>query len=90
MMLTEFLEQHRVSIHINKNLGTLEKFTYVKGNLEGPPLTTIEPLALTEENYEKAIGKLKDCYVRPDEIQEAHLRTMEEMSPILRHKMKKS
>ena len=82
MQWTEFWEQYRVSIHTNKNLGTLEKFTDLKGNLEGPPLTTIGPLALTEENYEKAIGMLEDCYGRPDKIQEAHLRTMEEISPI--------
>ena len=70
MKWAEFWEQYRVSIHINKNLGTLEKFTYLKGNLEGPPLTTIGPLALTEENYEKAIGMLEGRYGRPDKIQE--------------------
>ena len=42
--------------------------TYLKGNLEGPPLTTIGPLALTEENYEKVIGMLEDRYGRPDKI----------------------
>ena len=82
MQWTEFWEQYHVSIHTNKNLRTLEKFTYLKGNLEGPPLTTIGPLALTEKNYEKAIGMLEDHCGRPDKIQEAHLRTMEEISPI--------
>ena len=83
MKWIEFWEQYRVSININKNLGILEKFTYLKGNLEGPPLTTIGPLALTEENYdEKAIGMLEDHYGRPDKVQEAHLRMMEEISPI--------
>ena len=89
MQWTEFWEQYRVSIHINNNLGTLEKFTYLKGNLEGPPLTTIGPLALTEENYEKAIGMLEDRYGRPDKIQEAHLRMMEEISPIFEASDKK-
>ena len=60
----------------------MEKFTYLKGNLEGPPLTTIGPFALTEENYEKAIGVLEDRHGRSDKIQEAHLRMMEEISPI--------
>ena len=82
MKWTEFREQYHVSIHIDKNLGTLEKFTYLKGNLEGPPLTTIGPLALTEENYEKAIGMFEDHYGRHDKIQEAHLRTIEKKSPI--------
>ena len=82
MKWTEFWEQYSASIHINKNLGTLEKFIYLKGNLEVTPLTTIGPLALTEENYEKAIGMLEDRYGRPDMIQDAHLRTMEEISPI--------
>ena len=73
---TEFWKQYQVSIHLNKMLETLEKFTYFKGNLEGLPLTTIGPHALTEKNYEKAIGILKDRYGRPDRIQEAHVRTM--------------
>ena len=84
MNWTKFWEQYRVSIHMNRNLGTLEKFTYLKGNLEGLPLTTIVPLALAEENYEKAISMLKDRNGRPDKIQEAHLRTMEKISPILK------
>ena len=34
MKWTEFWEPYRVSIHMNKNIGTSEKFTHLKGNLE--------------------------------------------------------
>ena len=68
MKWTEFWEQYHVSIHINKNLGTLEKFTYRKSE-EGHLKVQLKRLRKTPElleAYDEVIQKQKhDGIVEP-------------------------
>ena len=79
---TEFWQPSENSIHNNPAVSNSDKFTYLKGCLEGAPLKTIGALDLSAENYNAAVAILKERYGRNYVIQKTHLRALETLTAI--------
>ena len=60
-------------IHNVKTLSNIEKFTYLRGYLEGEALHAISGISLTNSNYEKAWNLLKERYGNPQLVITSHM-----------------
>ena len=49
-------------MHSNTAIHDVDKFNYLKGLLEGPALSAITGLTLTDSNYEVTVGVLKQRF----------------------------
>nr|XP_036224516.1 uncharacterized protein LOC118681974 isoform X1 [Bactrocera oleae] len=49
-------------VHDDPTIPKVDKFNYILNCLSGPALSVIEPFQVTEENYPKAIQRLKERY----------------------------
>ena len=74
-----FWDSFYVAIHINPNLGGIQKFSYLKAQLVGDAARTIAGLPLTDTNYHHAIAILKDRYGQHHKIMEAHMQALLEI-----------
>ncbi|XP_055902810.1 uncharacterized protein LOC129938987 [Eupeodes corollae] len=63
------------TVHKNERLSKVQKFQYLKGLLKGEPEEMIKHLAVTETNYEEALGKLKERYDKPSQVIESLVKT---------------
>ena len=68
----EFWDSFDASIHRNPNLQPVDKFNYLKVELEGAASAVISGLELTNSNYEVAINLLQERYGRQDLMMDAH------------------
>ena len=68
-----------LSIHINRNLSSIQKFTYLKAQLEGDAARAIAGLPLTGPNYDQVILLLHDRYAQPHKLVSAHMKALLEM-----------
>ncbi|XP_065911263.1 uncharacterized protein [Dysidea avara] len=75
-----FWDSFYVAIHANPNLCGIQKFSYLKAQLEGDAARTIAGLPLTDSNYNHAISLLEDCYGQNHKIILAHMQALLEMS----------
>ena len=62
-----------VSIHANPNLSGIQKFTYLKAQLQGDAAQAIAGLRLTAANYVHSIALLEDRYAQPHKLVNAHM-----------------
>ena len=74
-----FWESFYVSIHVNRNLSGIQKFTYLKAQLEGDAARAIKGLPLTGPNNDQAISLLHDRYAQPHKLVSAHMKALLEM-----------
>ena len=68
-----------MSTHANHNLSGIQKFTYLKAQLEGDAARAIAGLLLTDANYVHSIALLEDRYVQPHKLVNAHMKALLEM-----------
>ena len=78
----EFWDSFESTVHLNESLADVDKFKYLKMQLEGPALLTIGGFALTSANYYAAIELLKRRYGKQDIIQRAHVNDLLNLIPI--------
>ena len=57
-----FWDQYQVAIPNNMCISDIDKFNYLKGFLKGESLSAVSGLTLSSENYEEAVGILKDRF----------------------------
>ena len=74
-----FWDSFYVSIHANPNLSGIQKFNYLKAQLQADAARTIAGLPLTEANYYHAIAILQDRYGQQHKIVNAHMQALLEM-----------
>ena len=68
----EFWDTFEATIHKNSSLQPIEKFNYLRAQLENEALQSIEGLELTNTNYEVATILLKERYGNNQLIVDAH------------------
>ena len=58
----QFSETFKATVGTNTNISNIEKFSYLKGYLGGEAAKCIDGVALTEDNYVKALNLLEERY----------------------------
>ncbi|KRZ65151.1 hypothetical protein T08_1768, partial [Trichinella sp. T8] len=74
-----FHEEFSNSIHTNKNLSTIEKFSYLRSLLIGNAAAAIEGLPLNVANYDAAMTILSDIFGRKEIIIEEHMKELQNL-----------
>ena len=74
-----FWDSFYVSIHANHNLSGIQKFTYLKAQLEGDAARAIAGLPLTDANYVHSIALLEDRDAQPHKLVNAHMKALLKM-----------
>jgi len=69
-----------VEIHGNPNLSGIQKFNYLKPQLQGDVARMIAGLPLTDSNYQHAIALLQDRLGQHHKIVNAYMQALLEMS----------
>ncbi|XP_045158369.2 uncharacterized protein LOC123524328 [Mercenaria mercenaria] len=77
----EFWDSFECTIHSNKQLSNIEKFTYLRNKLYGEAKRSIAGLALSDENYTVAIEILKDRFGNIQEVIDLHYNQMINLFP---------
>ena len=71
-----FQETYEAAIGQNESLSEVEKFTYLRGYLQGTAFQAIEGFPLTSENYKHAWELLKERYGNPQLIVSCHMNNL--------------
>ena len=79
----EFWDTFEATIHKNPSLQPIEKFNYLRAQLENEALKSIAGLELANANYEAAINLLKERYGNNQLIVDTHYTKLMEMPPAL-------
>lgn len=72
----------KVQVHKNDSLADVEKFAYLRSQLQDPARSAIAGFALTSANYEAAVKLLKKRYSKEEAIQRAHINDLLNLSPV--------
>ena len=67
-----FIETFTAAVDSQDSLTAIEKFRYLKGQLEGPAADCIQGFSLTSKNYEEAKQLLEERFGNPQVIISAH------------------
>ena len=78
----EFWDNYESAIDSNKNLSDVDKFSYLRGLIEGPAKSAIAGFSLTAANYGAAIALLKKRFGKRNVIQRAHIDELMKVSPL--------
>ena len=78
----EFWDSYRSAIHSNDSLSKVDKFSYLRGLVEGPAKTCIAGFALTEANYNAAIELLERRFGKKIAIERAHISELLNVQPV--------
>ena len=78
---TEFWNAFENAVHNNKKLSNIENFNYLKSKLNGEAKSAIQGLTLSKENYDVAIGILKDRFGNEQEVIDLHCSKMINLTP---------
>lgn len=73
---TEFWDAFENAVHNNKKLSNIEKFNYLKSKVSGEAKCAIQGLTLSKENYDVAIGILKDRFGNEQDVIDLHYNKM--------------
>ncbi|XP_053378517.1 uncharacterized protein LOC123533242 [Mercenaria mercenaria] len=71
-----FWDAYESTVHLNPNLSEVQKFNYLKNQLEGSAAQTIHGFALTNANYIQAINLLKERYRQKHKIVHTYMQTL--------------
>ena len=63
-----FWDSFESTVHQNSNLTDVERFSYLKSQLEGEVARTINGFALTHTNYARAVDLLREWYGQKHKI----------------------
>ena len=78
---TAFWDIFDCSVHQNRNLTPVQKFTYLRGQLKDEALKLVEGYKLETSSYASAVDLLKKTYGRPDLIKAALITKFLELVP---------
>ena len=67
------------AIHANTTLSGIQKFNYVKAQLQGDAARAIEGLSLSELNYTHLIALLQSCFGQQHKLVNAHMKALLDM-----------
>ena len=67
-----FWDSFKAAVHNKPSVSPINKFNYLKANLEGQALMVVSGLELSNENYEVAVQMLKTRFGDTNRILEAH------------------
>ncbi|XP_064646772.1 uncharacterized protein LOC135499753 [Lineus longissimus] len=76
-----FSDTFAAAIHDDTQLPNVQKFQYLRGQLDGEAKEVIAGLALTNENYAVAMTLLKERYGQQHKIVHEHMRALWSMGP---------
>lgn len=76
-----FWQLFKVNVHDNKSVAAVTKLSYLKAQLHGEALRSVESLETTAENYEKAVTKLQERFGNTKIILDRHDRELREIRP---------
>ena len=68
-----FWDSFELAIHVNPDLSSIDKFSYLKALVEGLAANTILGLMLTKANYAATVELLKEHYGKKQQIISAHM-----------------
>ena len=82
---TEFWDAFEATIHKNESLHEVDKFNYLKSQLQGQAIELLSGLELTKDNYEIAVNLLKERYGKKQIMIDAHYAKMMNL-PLANHR----
>jgi len=74
-----FWDSFRAAIHLNPNLSSVQKFNYLKAQLQGDAAKAIKGLPLSDHNYLHAVTILQDCFGQTGHLIDAHMQALLEL-----------
>ena len=77
-----FNDTFETAIEHNRNLTKIEKFTCLRGYLEGTALQAIDGFPLTNDNYTNVWNILKERYGNPQLITSCHINNLIELEAV--------
>ena len=75
-----FWDSFQAAVHNKPSVSPINKFNYLKANLEGQALMVVSGLELSKENYEVAVQMLKTPFEGTNSILEAHYSQLQKLS----------
>ena len=75
-----FWDSFNTAVHINPILGCIQKFNYLKAQLQGDAARAIAGLPLTERNYQHSIELLKERFGQTHKLINAHMQALLDMA----------
>lgn len=78
---SEFWDAFESAVHNKKKMSSVEKFNYLRSKVTGEARSAIQGLTLSNENYEVAIGILKERFGNEQEIIDLHYIQMINLYP---------
>ena len=79
-MWQPFRDSFDSAVHNSPNLSKVQKFNFLRAQLQGDASRVIAGLPLTEDNYDDAIELLSERYGQPHKIVEVHMKALSEIS----------
>ncbi|XP_045216914.2 uncharacterized protein LOC123566652 [Mercenaria mercenaria] len=77
----EFWDSFECTVHSNKRLSDIEKFTYLQSKLFGEAKSAISGLPLTNANYHVALSLLKERFGNAHEVVDLHYSKLVNLTP---------
>ena len=77
-----FWDNFECAIHKNNSLAEIDKFSYLRGLVEGKASAAIAGFALTAANYDAAVELLKGRFGKKSLIQRAHIEELMKVQPV--------
>ena len=74
-----FWDSFESTIHFNCTLTPIQKFSYLKAQLEGSAAQTIAGFSLTNANYDTAVTLLRERFGQPHKIIHAYMKALMEL-----------
>ena len=74
-----FWDSFNAAVHTNPALGCIQKFNYLKTQLQGDAARAIAGLPLTERNYQHSIELLENRFGQPHKLINAHMQALLDM-----------
>ncbi|XP_053406494.1 uncharacterized protein LOC128559265 [Mercenaria mercenaria] len=71
-----FWDSFSTTVHTNPNLSDVQKFNYLRSQVDGDAARTIEGFALTNSNYVKAVELLQEQYGQAHKIVHAYMQAL--------------
>ena len=74
-----FWDSFQAAIHLNPNLSGVQKFNYLKAQLQGDAARTIDGIPLCDQNYFHAVTILQDRFGQTHKLMAAHMQALLEV-----------
>ena len=75
-----FWDSFQAAIHLNPNLSAVQKFNYLKAQVDGDAAKTIEGFPLSDQNYLHAVTILQDHFGQTHKLVAAHMQALLEVA----------